>query len=332
MLCIFSFWNVVNFGIIIYLLIIDGEKEGKEESKLLSLKKLRRFLFYELIVFLKVYLHIISYFRNGQYRNVSRTTNNDSCWNEINIIEDNKENYENEKRLREIKKQNMNLILENQRLKEEKIKYDNTMLRNKKIEIITKYIKSKYNINISKDLLYKKLLSEIKNKCGLIIDSKKYEEIIINYTEQNIFNYLICPLSHEIFKNPYITPEGQTFDKNEIMKEIKKTGLNPITNKQLKPEELVENKLIADICEIVNLYKDEFNIKHFNEIKQKLIANETNKLFDNPYVISKGDNKGNTVEKKPLDNLTQYPNLVIKNIIQHYGKFVKWKYKFPASI
>ena len=188
------------------------------------------------------------------------------------------------------------------------------MIRNKKIEIIIKYINSKYNANFSKDLLYTKLLFEIKNKCGLIIDKNKYEEIIINYIKQNVFKFLKCPLTKKFFDNPYITPDGQTFEENII----KKKGKNPITNKKLKTEELIKNKLVLDIIEIINNYEYDFNIQHFKEIKEKLISKTTKKLYQNPYVISNGDNKGDTVEENEIfPQPTKYPNLVIKNIIEN---------------
>jgi len=118
---------------------------------------------------------------------------------------------------------------------------------------------------------------EIKDKHGLIIDKKKYEEIILNYFKQNVFRYLKCPLSKELFDNPYITPEGQTFEENRIMEEINKTGLNPITNTNLKSEELIKNKLVLDIVEIISNHEFDFNIQHIKEIKQKLISNLTKK-------------------------------------------------------
>ena len=220
--------------------------------------------------------------------------------------------------MKELKSNNRNLENEYNRLKEEKIKIDSDTNRNEKIEILIKYIKSKYNINISKDFLYNKLLLKIKDKCGLKIDTQKYEEIILNYIKQNVFNFLKCPLTKKLFDNPYITPEGQTFEGNEIIEEIRNTGINPITKKNLKSEELIKNKLVLDICEIINNHEYDFNIQHFKEIKQLLISNKTKKLYENPYVISNGDNKGDTIDENEISpKLTKYPNLVIKNIIQN---------------
>ncbi len=314
-------WNIAFFFVIVGLMINYNEVG---ELILFSHNQLRVFLFHELICILKFYLHIISIIRiNRSYcceeiKYFCEKTNNEDLWQIIEFKGENEEEFYDVKRLEEIKKENRNLKKENKILKEEKIKVDNYTIRNKKIEILIKYIKSKYNINIPKDLLYKKLLLEIKNKHGLIIDAKKYEEIIINYIKQNVFKFLKCPLTNELLENPYITPEGQTFDENKIMEEINKTGLNPITNKNLKPEELIKNKLVLDIVEIVKNHEYDFNIQHFKEIKEKLISNKTKKLYENPYVISIGGNKGDTIEEnQDFQNLKKYPNLVIKNIIEH---------------
>ena len=312
-------WNISYFFVILALARKYTNDENKSRS--FSHTQLIIFLSYELIVILKLYLHIISIMRielNRENISDSKYANNENYWYEITIEDDYEEEYYGDEKLKEIKKENINLKLDNKRLKEETIKVDNNLIRNKKIEIIIKYLKSRYNINISKDLLYKKLLFEIKDKHGLIIDTKKYEEIIINYIQEKVFKFLECPLSKKLFDDPYITPEGQTFEENKILKVIKKTGKNPITNKNLKSEKLVKNKLILDICEIICKHKSDFNIQHFKEIKQKLISSQTKKLFKNPHVISEGSNKGNTVEENEyFPKFTTYPNLVIKNIIEH---------------
>ena len=314
-------WNLAYF--IVMICLVNSYTENEEKRKFLSQSQLRIFLFYELIATIKFYLHIISFIRTDYC--CSNTSNSDNsskegCWQEITIKEENEKEqvFNNEKRLKEIKKENNYLKTENQRLIEEKIKIDSNNIRNKKIEILLNYIKSKYSINISKENLIKKLLFEIKDKCGIILDQKKYEEIFIKYVKQNVFEFLKCPLTNKLFDNPYITPDGQTFDKNKIIEEIKKTGINPITDKELKLEKLIKNKLVLDIVEIINNHEDDFNIQHFKEIKQKLISNKTKKLFKNPYIIPYGEYKGITIEaNEGFTNLTEYPNLVIKNMIEH---------------
>ena len=219
--------------------------------------------------------------------------------------------------LNELKRENSILREENKRLKDDKFKMDNNMIRKKKIEIICQYIKEKYNINISNETLLKKFFLEINNKCdGFIINKNKYEEIVLDYIKQKIFSYLYCPITRQMFSNPYITPDGQTFDKLAILRQIKKNGVNPITNNILNQDDLIENKLVLDICEIIKLNSDYFNIQHFGEIKKLLKSKITKDFYKFPYVISQGNDKGCTKEQYSFLNKEKYPNLVIMNMIK----------------
>ena len=301
--CGFLF-NIANFGVIIYYAKINWP---------LSENRIRIYLFYELIILFKFYVHVISMQRFGKIEC------GDIGWIRMpnKEIEDNNFNQqEQNKELNEVKNKNDLLREENQRLINEKSKISKNIFIRKKIDIICHYIKSNYNMNLSTDILFKKLLYEIKEKCGLVIDKKIYEEIAINYIKQRLSNYLLCPITCQIFSNPYITPDGQTFDKIAIMKKIQITGLNPITNKELKPEELIENKLVLDISEIMKLNYDYFTIQHFQEIKKLLKSKITNKLYEYPCVVYEGSDKGNTKEKYNFEKFEKYPNLVIKNMIK----------------
>ena len=119
-----------------------------------------------------------------------------------------------------------------------------------------------------------------------------------------------------MFSNPYITPDGQTFDKLAILKQIKKNGVNPITNNNLTQDDLIENKLVLDICEIIKLNMDYFNIQHFKEIKKLLKSKITKEFYKFPYVISQGNDKGCTKEQYSFVNKEKYPNLVIMYMIK----------------
>ena len=183
------------------------------------------------------------------------------------------------------------------------------------MEIIREYIKSNNQIKISSNSLLKKLLIEIKHKCnGLTINQKKYEEIIINYIKQRITSYLLCPITNQLFSDPYITPDGQTFEKETILNQIEKKGVNPINNNRLYSDELIENKLVSDICKLLKINSD-FNLNNFIEIKKLLLDTGTKKLYEFPCVISRGIIKGLTEEKFNYENSKRYPNLVIKNLI-----------------
>ena len=52
--------------------------------------------------------------------------------------------------------------------------------------MICAYIKSNHGVNIHKDSLYKKFFDQIKDKCGLIINKNKYEEIALDYVKEKL--------------------------------------------------------------------------------------------------------------------------------------------------
>ena len=307
-----SIWNIMNIFVVIWLF------PSSKEEKILH-HSLRVCLLYLLIECLKLYIRVISIFKVNYVNQNNNNNNQTNCWIEI-PNEDEKENLrlknETHNEIKQLNEENIFLKKENKRLKEVYVKIRNNSIRKKKTEIICEYIKSKYNVEISNDILINKLFWEIRNKCnGLIINKGKYEEIIVTYIKQRIFNYLLCPITCQFYSNPYITPDGQTFDKSAILKKIQKTGVNPITNNVLKSQELLENKLVLDICEVIKLNND-FSLKLFKEIKQLLISKSTQKLYENPYVVSEGNNKGNTKERNNGEHLGKYPNLVIRNMIQ----------------
>jgi len=265
------------------------------------------FILSEIFIFMKMYIHIISMVNPdpGECDSYNYEFNIDRTFLD-NLMEEN------------MKLRKERELLTNKRyymiskIKEiNKAKYQNI-----KIDIVCNYLKSKYETNITKDLLFNKLLSKIKGECGLYFDKNKYEEIIIDYIKERISLYFKCPLTNQIFSNPYISPEGQTFDKNAILKIIQQNGRNPITKNKLEINELYENKLVLDIAEILNLNYDYFSIKAFEEIKKLLISKETNKYFENPIVNINTNSQGTTREGSKIEINAKYQNLIIKNFIE----------------
>ena len=310
--------NIANFG-----LIIARVYTAKDKGIKLTGRKIRLYLLFELIFILKFYLHFFSMQKTkNDVCKDNDYSNRDGCWVKIPSEEEQENSIQNNinstnEELNELRKENLNLKQENKRLKEDKSKMDKNIIRKKKIEIICQYVKEKYNINISNDTLLKKFFLEIRKKCdGFEIDKSKYEEIILNYIKQRIFGYLYCPITGQMFSNPYITPDGQTFDKLAILKQIKQKGVNPITNNNLTQDDLIENKLVLDICEIIKLNMDYFNIQHFKEIKKLLKSKITKEFYKFPYVISQGNDKGCTKEQYSFVNKEKYPNLVIMYMIK----------------
>ena len=187
-------------------------------------------------------------------------------------------------------------------------------VENKKIEAIIWYMKKKYNRTFAFDSVYQNLLTEVKNKCNININRAKLKEIFLYYIKEKFTECLSCPLTADIFLNPMITPEGQTFDKSYLLKEIQKTGKNPLTRKNLNEAELIENKLVRDLCEIFRANYDKFSMEDLLEMRNLLINKNTKKFYINPVIIKFGYKKGETEESNNKNE--EYSNKVILNLIE----------------
>ena len=120
-------------------------------------------------------------------------------------------------------------------------------------------IQDNFGINIEdlfEKILYKMYIEEQFNK-----DYNEQKEIIdkennkYNFPE-NINKNFICPISYDIFFDPVITCDGQTYEKIEILKwfmEGKKTS--PLTGKDLEHLEIVPNILLKNI---INDWKKQY--------------------------------------------------------------------------
>ena len=228
-----------------------------------------------------------------------------------------------------IKVENDNLKEENKKLTDLKKKRITSNIEDKKIEVILWYVKTKYNKIFSTNVLYQYLLDEIKEKCGIAIDKNKLRDIYVKYIQDKLVEYLTCPLTADIFLNPVITPEGQTFDKNYLLKELRLKGQNPLTRNKLNQNELIENKLVLDLCEILKLNQDKFKMETIFQIRKLLINPKTNDFYSNPCVIHEGDRRGETEDGKGASN--KYSNKVISNIIEQNGDILTNEFMFEIN-
>ena len=152
----------------------------------------------------------------------------------------------------------------------------------------------------------------------------KLRYIYVIYIKEKLIEYLTCPLTADIFLNPVITPEGQTFDKNYLLKELKLKKQNPLTRNNLIENELVENKLVLDLCEILKLNQDEFKMENIFQIRNLLINPKTHNYYSNPYVIQEGNRRGETEDG--IGTTNKYCNKVISNIIEQNGDILTYEF------
>ena len=124
----------------------------------------------------------------------------------------------------------------------EKLKYSKQMMYNdlekienklihenikiKQLDVILFYAKKGimsrvYNKDNYIQNIFLKALREIKNNYGLNIDSDKFKEISLYYIKSKLQVNLTDLKNKNIFSNPVITPEGKTYEKENINKFVK---------------------------------------------------------------------------------------------------------------
>lgn len=59
--------------------------------------------------------------------------------------------------------------------------------------------------------------------------------------------HVVCPLSRRVFCDPYMTPSGNCYEREEIEEVIAKTGTSPLTKQRLRVRDLIPNKVLKRI-------------------------------------------------------------------------------------
>ena len=206
-----------------------------------------------------------------------------------------------------IKEEIQNIIMFKKRI-------NSNQIEDKKIEVILWYVKNTFNKQFSPNILYKYLLEEMKDIYGKLIYKSKIRKIFLSYIKKKFEECLTCPITNEIFKNPEITPEGQTFDNYYLSKSLNKKEVNPLSNTKLCQSQLIKNSLVKKLCVILAENPEELSMVNFNKMKKLLINPENNKFYSNPVVIEEGDKIGET--KEGIGTISKYSNKVILNIIE----------------
>jgi hypothetical protein len=109
--------------------------------------------------------------------------------------------------------------------------------KNRKIVIDKKKLEDKFSMQKLSDL-FKDFLSDDLN-------SKEDPEP------------LICPITHEIMKEPWITPYGHSYEKNAIFEWLNKNDKDPLTRRPLRFQQLIRNFALESICEMYLKMKEQ---------------------------------------------------------------------------
>eukprot|EP00941_MAST-03F_sp_MAST-3F-sp1_P002962 g2962.t1 len=67
--------------------------------------------------------------------------------------------------------------------------------------------------------------------------------------KESIPDHLCCPISFELMDDPVIDPNGDSYERANILAWIEKAGTSPITGKPLKKEDLRPNRALKQVIE-----------------------------------------------------------------------------------
>lgn len=73
-------------------------------------------------------------------------------------------------------------------------------------------------------------------------------------TDTEIESFL-CPISMEIMKDPVITPDGITFDRQSILDWLEKNNYCPLTKNPLEKHQLIPNRNLKEAIEKYKSFK-----------------------------------------------------------------------------
>jgi hypothetical protein len=123
------------------------------------------------------------------------------------------------------------------------------------------------------------------------MDSNKIVDLIhkiknkeLNEEEINeIVEYITCPITHEIFKNPVRANDNITYEKHAILEWLKNKNTSPCTRAEIF--DLTDN---VDMKELIDIFllkypsylKDQFNYSFFLDFKDECINHVKNKNFN----------------------------------------------------
>lgn len=116
----------------------------------------------------------------------------------------------------------------------------------------------------------KELENVVRTVCGGLRKPANFTQKVVNFilsipqqkAEQDKFAketmretlepYFMCPISHDIMADPVVASDGNTYEREEIMRALHDKGISPIT-RQAMDRNLTTNrivKLVMETCEV----------------------------------------------------------------------------------
>jgi hypothetical protein len=114
-------------------------------------------------------------------------------------------------------------------------------------------IQSHYNI---KEVTEKLILND--NLDEKLLDLFKNLRLLRSKAPEKVPKNLICPLTQEIFFEPYMTCDGHSYERKAIEEWLKNSDISPATNLKLQSKDLIPNLMVKKM--VSELLNDNFNL------------------------------------------------------------------------
>ena len=136
---------------------------------------------------------------------------------------------------------------------------------------------------------------------------------------EEVFNYLICPISGKIFYEPVLADDGEVYEFQEFLKLTKNKKPSPISNKILKDFSFVKN-----IKSFIDNIQDKYP-----EIKKLRYENSEDTNLSKDHILNKNIIQ-KILENGEYDKLLNYSNFMLqyfninqlKNLLKYASKDV----------
>lgn len=86
-----------------------------------------------------------------------------------------------------------------------------------------------------KEYLEKTYAEKIQEICSL------FAKADAKYEKKEVPDYLLDPISFNLFVDPVVSKSGQTFERSWILQHLKTSGTDPFSRQPLRKEELIPN-------------------------------------------------------------------------------------------
>ena len=86
--------------------------------------------------------------------------------------------------------------------------------------------------------------------CTFLNQEEKNNEVPYAPLKNKSHNNFLCPITQQLMKDPVVTSDGYTFERNEIQTWLDKgNDTNPVTGQKLENKNLIPNRALKDVID-----------------------------------------------------------------------------------